>query len=287
LRTRPIRRKSLDNPDVQRRFPHGVGVFIDIGPLAVGRAVLEPGWRWSTDIKPAVGTELCELHHLHVLLAGRMAFRTADGQTEEFGLNDVMDIPAGHDAWVIGDEPAVLLDISGNVADFAMPTARARALVSMLMTDIVGSTTMASRIGDAAWKQRLSEHDRVIRRQLERFRGREVKTTGDGFLATFDSAGAALLCGLALVEVTREIDLQIRVGVHTGEIEMLPDDIRGIAVHTTARIMATAQPGEVLTSAVTRALADGSGLRFLDRGPHELKGLESPLELWSVHPTRS
>jgi hypothetical protein len=99
-----VQRKSFDRPDDARRFPHGIGTFVDIGSLAVGRAVLEPGWRWSTDIKPAVGTERCELHHLHVLVAGRMAFQTDVGELHEFEPNDVMDIPPGHDAWVVGDE---------------------------------------------------------------------------------------------------------------------------------------------------------------------------------------
>lgn len=277
-----IRRKSFDRPDEARRFPHGIGTFVDVGSLAIGRAVLQPGWRWSTDLKSAVGTELCELHHLHVLLAGRMAFQTADGEVHEFAPNDVMDIPPGHDAWVIGDEPVVLLDISGNISDYGLPTSRARAVATMLMTDIVGSTRMASQLGDAAWKQHLALHNRAVRRQLERFHGREIDTTGDGFLATFDSAGAALLCALATADAARELGIEIRAGVHTGEIEVLPDDVRGIAVHATARIMAAARPSEVLASAITRALADGPGLHFEDRGSHTLKGFETPIQLFAV-----
>ena len=277
-----VEKKSFDRPDQTRRFPHGLGTFVDIGSLAVGRALLEPGWRWSTDIKPAVGTERCELHHLHVLVAGRIAFETEAGDLHEFEPNDVMDIPPGHDAWVVGDEPVVLLDISGNVADFGLPTSQARAVATMLMTDIVGSTTTASQLGDAAWKQHLADHNRAVRNQIERFGGREINTTGDGFLATFQSAGAALRCALAVRDATRGLEIEVRAGVHTGEIEVLPDDVRGIAVHATARIMAAARPSEVLTSAVTRALAEGSGLRFTERGPHALKGIDTPLELFGV-----
>ena len=280
-RGRPVR-KSFDRPDEVRRFPRGIGAFVEIGSLAIGRAVLQPGWRWSTDLKDAVGTELCELHHLHVLLAGRMAFQTANGEVYEFAQNDVMDIPPGHDAWVIGDEPVALLDISGNISDFGLPTSRARAVATLLMTDIVDSTRTASQLGDAAWKQLLAEHNRVMRRQLERFHGREIDTTGDGFLATFDSAAAALLCALATADATRELGIEIRAGVHTGEVEILPDDVRGIAVHATARIMAAAQPSEVLASAVTRALAEGAGLRFEDRGASTLKGFETPIQLFAV-----
>ena len=275
-------RKSFERPDDTRRFPHGIGTFVSIGSLILARAVLEPGWRWSNDIKPAVGTELCELHHVHVLVAGRIAFQTRAGEVHEFGPNDVMDIQPGHDAWVVGDEPVVLLDISGNVSDFGLRTSRARAVATMLMTDIVDSTTTASRLGDAAWKQRLADHNRAVRNQLERFGGREINTTGDGFLVTFQSAGAALLCAVAVRDATRDQGIEIRAGVHTGEIEVLPDDVGGIAVHATARIMAAAQPSEVLTSAVTRALAEGTDLQFADRGSHTLKGIERPIELFAV-----
>jgi class 3 adenylate cyclase len=275
-------RKSFDRPDETRRFPHGIGTFVSIGSLILGRAVLEPGWRWSNDIKPAVGTERCELHHVHVLVAGRIAFETRAGEVHEFGPGDVMDIQPGHDAWVVGDEPVDLLDISGNVSDFGLRTSRARAVATMLMTDIVDSTTTASRLGDAAWRQHLADHNRAVRNQLERFGGREVNTTGDGFLATFQSAGAALLCAVAVRDATRDLGIEIRAGVHTGEIEILPDDVGGIAVHATARIMAAAQPSEVLTSAVTRALAEGTGLQFTDRGWHTLKGIATPIELFAV-----
>ena len=281
-REQVIRWKSLERPDEARQFPHGIGTFVEIGSLAIGRAVLEPGWRWSTDIKPAVGTELCELHHLHVLLAGRMAFRTEEAETHEFAPSDVMDIPPGHDAWVVGDEPVVLLDISGNVSDFGLPASRARAVATMVMTDIVGSTKMASELGDAAWKQRLAAHNRAVRRQLERFRGREIDTTGDGFLAIFDSVVAALRCALAIRDATRQMGIEIRAGVHTGEIEILADDVRGVAVHVAARVMASAQPSEVLVSAVSRALADDASLRFDDRGSHSLKGIEVPVQLYAV-----
>ena len=196
-----------------------------------------------------------------------------------------MDIPPGHDAWVIGDEEVVLLDVSGNVADFGFPMSSARVVATMLMTDIVGSTAMASQLGDAAWKQRLADHNRAMRRQFERFKGREINTTGDGFLAIFDSARAALLCAIAARDATRAIGIEIRLGVHTGEIELLAGDVRGIAVHAVARVMASAGASEVFATAVTRTLADGSGLRFEDRGQHQLKGLESPLELYAVSST--
>lgn len=279
---RRLRWQSLDRADVVRRFPNGAAVLVDFGSWAIGRAVLEPGWRWSRDVKPAVGTASCQIHHLHVLLAGRFAVRMDTGEQHEFAPNDVIDLPPGHDAWVVGGDPVVLLDISGNVSDYGLPTSTSRAVATMLMTDIVDSTPTALALGDAAWRQRLAAHNRAVRIQLERYRGREIDTTGDGFLAVFDSAEAALRCALAIRDVTRDIGIAVRIGVHTGEIDVLADDVRGLAVHATARIMSAAGASTVFTSAVTRALAEGTDLRFEDKGPQALKGLTTPFQLFSV-----
>ena len=277
-----IQRKNLDSPDSIRRFPRGVGSLAQVGALAIGRAQLEPGWRWSIDVKPDVGTASCQVHHLQILLDGRLAIEMDDGEHEEFGPGDVFDVPPGHDAWVVGDERVVLFDVFGNVADFAVPSSPRGVVATVLMTDIVDSTATASRMGDGAWNQALANHNRVIRGQLERFRGHEVNTTGDGFLATFDSAVAAVHCGAAIGAAVRQLGLEVRVGIHTGEIEVLPDDIRGIAVHAAARIMTLAGPSEVVVSAVTRALTEGSGLRYEDLGRHELKGLGAPMEVFRL-----
>ena len=277
-----VQRASLSRAEDLHRFHHGSGQVVQVGSMAVGRAVLEPGWRWSTDIKPQVGTASCRIHHLHVQLSGRFAVRMDDGTEHEFGPYDVMDIPPGHDAWVVGDEPVELLDISGNVADFALPAERPRFLATLLFTDIVGSTQRLAELGDAQWRQLLERHYRLARSQLERFNGREVQTTGDGFLASFESAAAALRCALALTEEVRSIGLEIRAGVHTGEVERVGEDLRGLAVHTAARIMAEAGASEVLTSAVTRALAADAPVSFTPRGERALKGLPGPMELYAV-----
>lgn len=279
-----IRHKSLEAPDHRRDFPNGEGAVVGVGSIDVGRAVLQPGWRWSIDIKPAVGTETCEVHHFHIVLAGTVAFQMGGAVPQEFGAGDVIDIPAGHDAWVVGDAEAVLLDISGNSVDFGLPVPRARAVLTMLMSDIVASTSTAVEVGDTAWKGMLAEHDRTVRRQLDRFQGHEVKATGDGFLATFQSAGAALQAALAIREAARSLGLELRIGVHTGEVEVLRDDVRGVAVHATARVMSSARPAEILTTAVTRALAEGGDVAFDDRGPHQLRGFERPMELYAVEP---
>lgn len=277
-----IRRKNLARPDEKRELGHASGVVVDIGGLSVGRAVLQPGWRWSSDIQPLVGGSSCRIHHLHVLLAGRFAVQMDSGELVEFEPDDVMDVPPGHDAWVVGNEPVVVLDISGNSRDFGLPTSPTRAVVTMLITDIVGSTATAARMGDEAWRQHLAEHNRIVRQQLDRFRGREIDTTGDGFLAVFESAAAAVLCALATRDAVRAIGLEIRAGVHTGEVELFSGDIQGIAVHAVARVMASAAASEVLVSAVVRALVSGVDVEFSERGTHELKGLPSPLELFAA-----
>lgn len=278
----PIRRKNLERPDQRRDLGRAHGAFVDVGAVTVGRAVLQPGWRWSTDVRPMVGGSSCRIHHLHVLISGRFAAQMDTGEVVAFEPSDVIDIPPGHDAWVTGKEPVVLLDISGNSRDFGLPTSPARSVVTMLMTDLVESTATAARLGDDAWKQRLGEHNRIVRQQLDRFRGREVDTTGDGFLAVFESAGAAVLCALAITDALRAIGMEVRIGVHTGEVERLADDIQGIAVHAVARVMSSAGASEVVASAVVRALVTESAVEFVDRGTHVLKGLPAPLELYAV-----
>jgi class 3 adenylate cyclase len=274
--------KNLDHPDAVRSLGHGTGAFLDLGGMVVGRAVLEPGWRWSLDLKPVVGTPSCQVHHLQIVVSGRLGIRMDGGEEHEFGPNDVIDIPAGHDAWVVGDEPLVLMDVSGNVGDFALPAAPDRMVVTMLMTDIVDSTRTAATLGDAAWKQRLADHNRIVRRQFERYAGREIDTTGDGFLAVFGSAAAALRAAVASRDAVRATGLEIRAGVHTGEVELREDGIRGIEVHAVARIMAAAPAGTVLASAITQALTASSGVKFVSSGMHSLKGFEQPVELFEV-----
>jgi class 3 adenylate cyclase len=199
------------------------------------------------------------------------------------GPNEVADIPPGHDAWVVGDEPLVLVDVSGNSPDFALPTPHSRTIQTMLMTDIVDSTRMAGRLGDAAWKQRLADHNRLVRRQLERFGGREIDTTGDGFLAAFGSTESALRAALAIRDAVTAAGVEIRAGVHTGEVDVVEGgDLRGIAVHETARVMAAAGANSVYTSSLSRALAGASGLTFRSTGTHAMKGFEAPVELFSV-----
>jgi class 3 adenylate cyclase len=279
-----IHRKSFATPDEVRRFPQGIGELVHVGSLTIGRGILEPGWRWSTSLKAVQGTPSCQVHHLELLLAGRFAVEMDDGETAEFGPGDVFDVPPGHDAWVVGDEPVVLVDVFGNVGTIGVPGEHERLVTTVLMSDIVDSTGTAERLGDGAWRQLLTDHNRIIRAQLDRFRGREVNTTGDGFLATFGSAGGALRSAMAMRDGVSAMGVEVRIGIHTGEVEVLANDIGGVVVHAAARIMALGAPSEIIVSSVTRGLVEGTGLRFEERGRHKVKGLEQPVEVFLLVP---
>jgi uncharacterized protein (TIGR00369 family) len=157
-----------------------------------------------------------------------------------------------------------------------------RVLATVLFTDIVGSTVHAEHLGDSRWSELLDEHHAVVRRQLTLFRGREIKTTGDGFLATFDSPGRGVQAARAIRDAVRRLGVELRAGLHTGECEVSGADVTGIAVHIAARVQACAGDGEVLVTSTVRDLVVGSGLRFGDRGRHVLKGIEGDWQLFAV-----
>jgi len=162
-----------------------------------------------------------------------------------------------------------------------------RVLCTLLFTDIVSSTQTAAAMGDRRWRELLDEHDRLFRQTLERQRGKEVNTTGDGFVATFDGPARAIRCAKTLTETARGLGFQIRAGVHTGECELRGDDVGGIAVHVAARVMSEAGPSEVWVSATVKDLVAGSGIMFDDRGFHMLKGLDEKYQLFAVTEVRA
>jgi class 3 adenylate cyclase len=157
-----------------------------------------------------------------------------------------------------------------------------RVLATVLFTDIVDSTRRAAELGDRNWRALLDAHDNVVRAQLTRFRGREVNTSGDGFLATFDGPQRAIRCAMAIRDAVQALGLQVRAGLHTGEVEIRGDDIGGIAVHIGARVSALAAANDVLVSTTLRDLVIGSGLEFEDRGAHQLKGVPGEWRLFAV-----
>ncbi len=268
-------RKSLDRPDEVVEFPGVSANLVELGDLTVGRMVNEPGWRWSTHVRPTVGGEWCQARHLGVILSGCLAVEFPDGTTVTFEPGDVFDIPPGHDGYTVGDEPCVQVEWAGLRAFAGFPTGiHSRVLATLLFTDLVDSTTTAARLGDSRWRELLSTHYESVRSELERFRGREIETTGDGLLATFEGTARALHCAAAIRRISQRDGLPVRIGVHVGEVELVGEDVRGVTVHEASRIMAAAGPDEILVSGLTRALAVGAGFAFEDRGTHVLKGLE-------------
>jgi pimeloyl-ACP methyl ester carboxylesterase len=176
--------------------------------------------------------------------------------------------------------------IAGEIEEFltgARPgTSPDRVLATVLFTDIVDSTRRAAELGDSAWRQLRERHDVLTRSQLERFRGREVKQTGDGFLASFDGPARAIRCACSIRDEIRELGVAIRAGIHTGECELVGDDLAGLAVHVAARVGATAQADDVLVSGTVRDLVMGSGIEFVDRGRQELKGVPGEWRMFAV-----
>ena len=276
-----LQTKNFSNPDEVLTFPKGHADNVTLGELTVGRLVQEPGWRWSEQIKPIAGTESCQFHHVGVGISGRGIVRMDDGTEMLISPGDVFDIPPGHDQWVVGDEPVVAI-VWGGWRGFGKPQVGERVLTTMLMTDIARSTDTAAEVGDAAWDQLLERHNAATREVLERFRGTEINTTGDGFLATFDGAARAVQAAVGLRAAITGVGLDVRAAVHTGEVELVPGNIRGLAVHETARIMALAGAGEILVSNTTRELAAGIALSFEDRGVHQLKGIPTPRAVFAV-----
>ena len=182
---------------------------------------------------------------------------------------------------VPGDQDAVLAAVEDFLRSLREEQARIdRVLSTVLFTDIVGSTERAAAVGDSAWRDLRDRHHETVRALLGRYRGREIDTAGDGFFATFDGPARAVRCGMAIADAVRRLDLEVRVGVHTGEIEIASDGIRGIAVHIGARIVSLAGASEVLVSQTVKDLVAGSGLTFEDRGAHELKGVPDRWRLY-------
>jgi class 3 adenylate cyclase len=278
-----LQSKSFATPDENRRFPMGSAEIVHLDETTVGLARWEPGWRWSTHLAPIAGTTSCQVHHLGYAISGRLHVDMDDGGSLEIPPGSAYEIPSGHDAQVVGDEPFVTLEwTSAHIVGVGAEGATERVLATVLFTDIVDSTATLERVGDQAWRDLLNEHNRRMRDQLNRYRGREIHTTGDGFLAVFDSATRAVRCGLAMVAAAREMGIAIRVGVHSGEVEFVGRDARGVAVHAAARVLAQAGAHEVFVSSTTRDLLEGSDLSLEDAGSFELKGLSGSRPLYRV-----
>jgi class 3 adenylate cyclase len=285
-----LQRRRFSQPSEVRLVPKGHVDIVELDDVVVGRMWFEPGWKWSRDVGPIAGTATCQYRHVGVVQTGVLVVEMDDGTTLRLEPGDVFEIPPGHDSEVVSDEPWVAIDFAG-VRTFARPAEERgeRILASILFTDIVDSTATAERIGDAAWKSLVARHNEVILGELDRYRGRMVKTTGDGILALFDGAERAVRCAAAICLAARAMGLAIRAGIHTGEVELVAGDVRGVAVHVAARILSLAGPSQVVVSATTQDLLAGSGLEFEDGGMHELKGLTGMRQVFrlSVPPARA
>ena len=270
-----LRRKRFDRPDEVRPLEKGRVEIVELGELSVGRAIFEPGWRWSEHVKPIVGTDSCQVHHVGYVISGHLRVEMNDGASIDLTAGDIFEVPPGHDAWVLGDEPWVSVDYAGRRLFAKSPlSASDRLLATVVFTDLSRSTETLQRIGDAAWRALLAEHNQAARQVIEQFSGREVVTTGDGFLILFDSPARAVRGAAAMIDAAAGLELTARAAIHTGEVELQGDNVRGIAVHATARILEIARPGEVLVSGTVRDLLAGSGLEFEERGDFELRGLD-------------
>ena len=225
------------------------------------------------EVLPAIRVPTLVLHRADEILAeaSRYVGKRIPGAR-------VVELPGGdHMPW-LGDQDAALDEIEAFLTGVRPHPALDRVLATVLFTDIVGSTELTADLGDRRWRVLLEDHNAVVRRERGRFRGRELNTAGDGFLATFDGPARAV----SIRDAARALGLQIRFGLHTGELELAGSEIRGIAVHTGARVAGKAAPGEVLASSTVKDLVAGSGLEFEDRGSHELKGVPGEWHLYAV-----
>jgi class 3 adenylate cyclase len=273
---------QADNPETRAFFARLQRAAASPGMLrGLARMFLELDVR---DVVPTVRAPALVVHRRHDRLVnvrnGRwLAEHLPNARLVELDGDDHIPWYGGADEWL------------GEVQEF-LTGARAapeteRILATVLFTDIVDSTRTAAELGDQRWRDVLERHQRAVREALARFAGREVKSTGDGFLATFDGPARAIRCAREIVESSEPLGIHVRAGLHTGECEAMDDDIGGIAVHIAARVSALAGPGEVLVSRTVKDLVVGSGIEFADRGTHTLKGVADTWQLHAVAGGRS
>jgi class 3 adenylate cyclase/pimeloyl-ACP methyl ester carboxylesterase len=241
-------------------------------------------WRskaaFAMDMRPALGSV-----HAPTLFVYRQGLRGAAfirDDAQHVRGSKVVELPGEDYLFFVGDS-APMLDAIEEFLTGQLPAHHAdRVLATVLYTDIVDSTEFMAQVGDRRWKELLAAHDTLVQAEVERFRGRKVKSTGDGVLATFDGPGRAIRCACAIKDAVRSFGIDVRAGLHSGEIELQGDDVAGMAVHIGARVSALAGAGEVFVSSTVKDLVAGSGIEFEDRGEHELKGVPGTWRLFAV-----
>jgi class 3 adenylate cyclase len=237
---------------------------------------------WDLDLRhvlPLVRVPTLILHQKHDLL---VPVAMSHYMAERIPGATLVELEGQDHLWWFSNQDEVTDRIVEFVTGSRPTTEPDRVLSTVLFTDIVGSTERAAALGDGRWRDLLEQHDAVIRRLLDQYRGREVKTIGDGFLATFDGPIRAIRCALAARDAVRDLGIEIRAGLHTGEVEWSGDAVRGIAVHIGARVAALAERSEVLVSSTVRDLVAGAALDFEDRGEHALKGVPGSWRVYRV-----
>jgi class 3 adenylate cyclase len=238
-------------------------------------------WQVSMDVRSALASVRVPTLVLHA--EGYTVIPPAHGRYIAEHINGARFATVPGNDGVLFSEPAeTLRHIDEFLAELHGPSESDRALAAILFTDFVGSTKQLSALGDTAWRNLLDSHDVIARTVVEQQSGRLIKTTGDGILATFDGPGRAIRCAIALRDALRPLGIEIRAGLHTGEVEIRTDDIAGIAVHIASRVLDIANSGELLCSAAVPMLVAGAGFEFDDRGQHDLKGIDGTWHLWAV-----
>jgi class 3 adenylate cyclase len=257
------------------------------------RLSVSPG-SMAAYLRMTVDVDVCEvlpLIRVPTLVMQRTNIEGADLRSSRYLAEHIpgaqlVELPGSDFAVQVGDPDRIIAELESFLDDVVADKHRAaepdRVLATVLFTDIVDATAHAADLGDRAWRELLQKHHEVVRSQLSRFRGREMDTAGDGFFATFDGPARGIHCACAIRDSLRELDLEIRAGLHTGECELVDGKTGGIAVHIGARVASHAAPNDVLVSSTVKDLVAGSGIGFEDRGPHELKGIPGEWRLYAV-----
>jgi class 3 adenylate cyclase/pimeloyl-ACP methyl ester carboxylesterase len=241
-------------------------------------------WRneaaFAVDMRPALGS--VQAPTLFVYRQGLHSAAINRDDAQHVKGAKVVELPGEDFLFFVGDTGPMLDAIEEFLTGQLPAHYSDRVLATVLYTDIVGSTELAAQVGDRRWKELLADHDALVESEVERFRGRKVKSTGDGVLATFDGPGRAIRCACAIGEAVRSLGIDVRAGLHSGEIEFQGDDVAGMAVHIGARVSALAGAGEVFVSSTVKDLVAGSGIDFEDRGEHDLKGVPGSWKLYAA-----
>ena len=258
--------------------------FAAYGRLSVSPAAAVALARMNTDIDIRGVLSSIHVPTLVVHRTGDRDVKVGNGRylAEHIPGAKWVELPGNDHVWWVGDAGALLDEVEEFVTGTRADRTPERVLTTILFTDIVGSTERAKAMGDRSWAHLLARHNQIVRHELARFNGREVKSTGDGFLATFDGPARAVRCASAIRQSVRELGLTVRAGVHTGECEVIGSDVGGLSVHIAARVASTSDGTNVMVTSTVKDLVAGSGIDFEDRGLHRLKGLDEPRQLFAV-----